>query len=296
MKSASVKTFFFFILILTAVALSFNCNKHALDYTDYSSSDTGTVAHPDHIIFVWLENKGFDKIIGSSSAPYINSLIARGTLFTNTYALTHPSYPNYVAFFSGQVNGVNSDNCINASLLDKKNLFTELTDAGKTFAWYSEGLPETGSKVCKAGYYVEKHNPVTIFSNVPDSANKPFSLFPSDYNKLENVVCISPNLINDMHDGSIEQGDTWIKNNLSSLIDWCSTHNSIFVVYYDESETDADNRIPVIAIGKGVKQGFRSTIKYDHFSWTKTICRMFNADDDWTFNLKLSRRISDCWK
>ncbi len=273
-----------------------SCKKYALDLTDYSSLDTGTVAHPDHIIFVWFENKGYDKLIGSTSAPYINSLVAQGTLFQNTYAITHPSYPNYIAFFSGNTNGVKNDNCINSIPFSQENLFTILRGAGKTFAWYSEGLPSTGSRVCKSGYYVEKHNPVTIFSTVPDSANKPFSAFPSDFDKLENVVCISPNLVNDMHDGSIEQGDAWLRSNLSSLAEWCKTHNSIFVVYFDESESDTDYRIPVVAVGQPVKVNYQSQIRYDHYSWLKTICLMFNANDSWTNNLQRSRRIADCWR
>ncbi|MBD0333131.1 MAG: hypothetical protein ICV66_10780, partial [Chitinophagaceae bacterium] len=48
-----------------------------------SSSTTPTT--PDHVVFVWFENKGFSKIVGSSAAPYINSLIKKGVLFTNTY-------------------------------------------------------------------------------------------------------------------------------------------------------------------------------------------------------------------
>ena len=284
------------LLFITIVAGTSNCNKYPVDLTDYSATDTGYVARPDHIIIVWFENKGFERIIGSPSAPYINSLLSRGTLFRNSYALTHPSYPNYVRFFSGQVNGVNNNTCINSTPLNTPNLYTVLNAAGKTFAWYSEGLPSTGSRVCRSGNYAEKHNPVTIFSNVPDSVNKPFSEFPADFNKLEDVVCITPDLVNDMHDGSIEQGDAWLRSNLSALADWCMNNNSIFVVYFDESETDADNRIPVVAIGQGVKENYESQVRYDHYSWSKTICLMFDANDNWTGNLMRSRRISDCWE
>jgi acid phosphatase len=284
------------VWLVILVSLHISCNKYPADLTDYSPSDTGVVAHPDHIIFVWFENKGFNKIIGSGAAPYINSLVRQGTLFTNTYALIHPSYPNYVAFFSGHINGITSDACISSAPLNRKNLFTELKSAGKTFAWYSEGLPSTGSRVCKSGNYVEKHNPVTIFSTVPDSINKPFSSFPTDFSRLENVVCISPDLSNDMHDGSIEEGDEWLRTNLSSLADWCMSHNSIFVVYFDETETDNDNRIPVVAVGQPVKLNYESAVRYDHYSWTKTISSMFHANESWTGNLSRSRRVTDCWK
>src|SRR4051812_10346894 len=49
---------------------------------------------PDHIVVVIEENHGFFGIIGSTNAPYINSLTNSGTLFTNSHGITHPSKPN----------------------------------------------------------------------------------------------------------------------------------------------------------------------------------------------------------
>jgi phosphatidylinositol-3-phosphatase len=258
--------------------------------------DTGWVIHPDHIIFLWLENKGYNTIIGSRSAPFINSLAKRGTLFTNTYAITHPSYPNYVDFFAGQANGITTNECMDNFKLTTPNLYTILKEVGKSFAWYSEDLPKTGSKVCTFRSYVQKHNPTTIFTNVPATANKRFADFPSDYDQLENVIGITPNMDNDMHDGTVNEADRWIQKHLTSLIDWCTTHNSVFVIYFDESENNADNRIPVIALGQQVKEGYQLGTLYDHFSWTRTISAMFLAPDGWTRNLSAAKLITECWK
>lgn len=276
------------------------CSKNSQNTTGQEPPAKDTVTssfpHPDHIIFVWFENKNYSSIVGDSDAPYINSLIAKGTLFTNSLAITHPSYPNYVDFFSGDPNGVTSDDCINTTVLTTPNLYTSLDSAGKSFAWYSEGLPETGSTVCKAYPYVEKHNPTTIFANVPGSANKRFQDFPADYSQLENVVCISPNAKNDMHDGSVADGDKWLKTNLSSLADWCQTHNSIFVVYFDENDGLGVNRIPVVAVGQHVKVNYQQSSSYDHYNWTRTICSMFSAPETWTTNLSSRSRIDSCWQ
>ena len=253
-------------------------------------------AHPDHIIFVWLENRGYNKIIGNSDAPYINSLISKGTLFTNMYATTHPSYPNYISFFAGQNFNITSSTCINGTPFSTSNLYTALKKVNKTFAWYSEDLPSTGSRVCSSGYYREKHNPVTIFANVPSAQNKMFSSFPTDYTKLENVVCITPNMMHDMHDGTTAAGDAWVKRHLSTLAEWCRTHNSVFVVYFDEAgRTEDNNRIPVIAIGEHVKANYKSGTRIDHYNWTHTICSMFYAPNRWTMNLNSRLNISDCW-
>jgi len=258
--------------------------------------DSPVITHPDHIIFVWLENKDFDNIIGNPDAPFINSLAKKGTLFTNSHANTHPSYPNYIDFFAGDDNGVKDDACIDHSSLTTPNLYTIMKSGGKSFAWYSEDLPKAGSKVCRYEDYVAKHNPTTIFNNVPGDINKRLKDFPADYNLLENVVNISPNEINDMHSGSVQQGDRWIKKHLAALVDWCATHNSIFVIYFDESGTNPDNRIPVIAVGQQVKVDYRQNELYDHFSWTKTVCSMFVVPGNWTDNVNNAKLITGCWK
>jgi phosphatidylinositol-3-phosphatase len=259
-----------------------------------TSNGVNAPSYPDHIIFVWFENKSYSQIVNSTSAPYINSLIPEGTLFTNFYALAHPSYPEYIHFFAGTDNGKKDNLCINNQPYSNPNLYTELTAEGKTFAWYSEDLPFTGSDTCSAYPYVERHNPVTCFSNIPGSANKRWADFPNDYKLLENVVCITPNLLNDMHDGSIGRGDTWLKNNLSLLIEWCKTNNSVFVVHFDEDNGAENNHIAVIAIGEKIKDNYKSDIHYNHYNWTKTILQKYGADP--IANSVNVQTIDDCWK
>ncbi len=67
---------------------------------------------PAHIVIVMEENHGFDQIIGSENAPYINRLAKEGTLFTDAHSITHPSEPNYLALFSGSTQGVDGDQCL----------------------------------------------------------------------------------------------------------------------------------------------------------------------------------------
>ena len=62
-----------------------------------------------HVVVVMEENHSYSEIIGSSQAPYINSLASKGALFTNSHAITHPSEPNYMAMSSGAPYGLSSD-------------------------------------------------------------------------------------------------------------------------------------------------------------------------------------------
>jgi acid phosphatase len=284
-------------LILIALTASlFSCSKDNQSGNS-ATAETATVeklpAPPDHIILVWMENKGYSQIMNSSSAPYINSLVPEGTLFRNFHALGHPSYPEYLKFFSGSDHGKKDDKCIEGAPYTTPNLYTQLLQKSKTFAWYSEDLPER-KDACLSGKYVERHNPTQAFSNVPPSVNKSWEDFPTNYAALENVVCISPNLENDMHDGSILQGDTWLKENLGELITWCKTHNSVFIVYYDEDNGTADNKIPVLAVGEPVQKNHTSDKHYDHYNMTRTILEIYGAEQ--IGNSKSSTAIRDCWK
>jgi hypothetical protein len=219
------------------------------------------------------ENHAYSQIIGASTAPYINSLAQQGALFTQSFAITHPSQPNYLDIFSGANQGVTNDNCL-TSLKTAANLGSELIAAHDTYAGYSEGLPSVGSTVCTSGSYARKHNPTSDFSNVPTSDNLPFSSFPSDYSRLPTVSIIDPNLLNDMHDGTIQQGDTWLRNNLGNYVTWANTHNSLLIVTWDEDDSSHGNQIPTIFVGPMVQAGQYSE-HIDHYTVLRTIEDMY---------------------
>jgi hypothetical protein len=62
---------------------------------------TTSVPRPDHVVIAMFENKKASSIFGNNQAPYINSLAANGAKFTNSFAIEHPSEPNYLDLFSG---------------------------------------------------------------------------------------------------------------------------------------------------------------------------------------------------
>ena len=148
-----------------------------------------------------MENHSYSEIIGSSSAPYINSLATGGAQFTNSFGITHPSEPNYLALFSGSTHGLTSDSCPHT--YTTQNLGSELITAGLTFKGYSESMPSDGYTGCTSGAYARKHNPwVNFTSNVPAASNLTFSDFPTSYSSLPTVSFVVPNLNDDMHDGT----------------------------------------------------------------------------------------------
>jgi phosphatidylinositol-3-phosphatase len=227
---------------------------------------------PAHVIVVVEENEAYSQIIGSSQAPYINSLAAEGASFTNSHAITHPSQPNYLALFSGSTQAVTDDSCPHT--FSAPNLGSELIAAGKTFIGFSEGLPSAGSGVCNAGKYARKHAPWTNFSNLPPSDNQPFTSFVTNFADLPTISWVIPNLMSDMHDGTVQQADRWLKTNLASYVAWAQSNNSLLIITWDEDNGTSVNRISTIFVGPMVKPGQYSE-KIDHYSVLRTLEAMY---------------------
>ena len=174
------------------------------------SSGIKAVPRYDHVVVAMFENKDYDTIIGSSDAPYFNELTGQGALMTQSFGVTHPSEPNYIALFSGSQQGVTDDACP-ADFPGTDNLGKQLLDAGLTFTGYSEDLPEVGFTGCTDGDYARKHAPWVDFDTVPANLNVPYSQFPSDYSQLPTVSFVTPDMCNDMHDCGVDTGDSWLR-------------------------------------------------------------------------------------
>lgn len=239
---------------------------------------------PDHVVIVIEENKAFSDIIGqtdpNTGAPYINSLAAGGALFTNSYAIQHPSEPNYLHLFSGSNQGINDDSRP-AAPFTTPNLGAELLAKGYTFGGYAETMPSVGyngdlyTTVPGQYQYMRICNPWVNWQGasanaIPAAANMPFSLFPSDYAALPTVSFVVPNIQNDMHDGTIHQGDQWLKDHLDGYVQWAKTHNSLLIVTWDEDEFTPVNHIPTLFFGPMVRPGqYSETI--NHYNVLRTV-------------------------
>jgi hypothetical protein len=234
-----------------------------------TSRAAGTVPRFDHVVVVVEENRSYADVIGNPSAPYLNSLASTGAVFTLSFAVTHPSEPNYLALFSGSTHGLANDSCPHTYAT--ANLGSQLIGAGLSFAGYSESMPSNGYPGCTSHAYARKHNPWVNFpSNVPASANLALSAFPTSYDALPTVSFVVPNLNNDMHDGSVATGDSWLEAHLDGYARWAKTHNSLLIVTWDEDDRSANNQIPTIFYGQPVKTG-RYSERVSHYGLLRTL-------------------------
>lgn len=264
-------------LALGTVALSVGISLCAIPPATALGGGPPHLSRPDHIVVVVEENHSYSQIIDSPDAPYINSLAAQGAVFTQSFGITHPSKPNYLAFFSGSTQGITDNSCPHT--MTTPNLGHALLEAGLTFAGYSEDLPSVGSLICIAGDYARKHNPWVNWQDsqvhgLPATINQPMTSFPTHFSRLPTVSMIVPNQVNDMHHGkdpeTIQRGDRWLKDNLEAYVQWAQQHNSLLIVTWDEDNKKENNRIATLFIGPMVQAG-RYDQRINHYNVLRTI-------------------------
>jgi acid phosphatase len=268
---------------------------------------------PDHVIVVIEENHGYDQIIGSDSASYINQLAGEGALFTDAHGVTHPSQPNYLAIFSGSTQGITGDQCLeDSTIFTTPNLAAALIKKGYTFKGYAQTLPSPDYLKCEyqtsaitdQPIYARKHCPWVDWlgdkkNDIPDSLSQPMTSFPKDFNQLPTVSFVIPDMDHDMHNiggpgdsAAIVRGDKWLKDNLGAYIEWAKTHNSLLILTYDEDMFTAQNRILTLFAGANIKPGKYSE-NINHYSVLKTIEAMYGLHVSDTTKASV---IKDVWK
>jgi hypothetical protein len=244
-----------------------------------------------------MENHSFNEIIGSANAPYINNVLAaNGAVLTNHHAIEHPSQPNYLDLFSGSNQGSHDDATPGGIPFSTPNLGALLLAHGLTFTTYSESLPSVGfngdsaTTVPGQNQYQRKHNPAANWqandapanNHLAPELNQPFTAFPTTdvgFSSMPTVSIVVPNEQNDMHDGSVAMGDTWLSNNIEGYRAWAANNNSILIVTWDEDDSSQANQIASIITGQNIRPGNynESSIESvpalgtDHYNTLRTI-------------------------
>ena len=269
----------------------------------FSTCGIAQIPTPAHVVIAVEENHDYSKIVGNASAPYINSLIADGNaaLFTQSFALTHPSQPNYLMLFSGSKQGVLNDKLPSGLPFTTPNLGGLLISAGKSFTGYSEDLPSEGFQGTTSGAYARKHNPWSNWQSapvngIPQGANLPLTAFPADFDSLPTVSFVVPNQNNDMHNGAdplkIAVADTWLRNHLDGYVQWAKTNNSLFILTFDEGTSTGNNRIVTLFVGEDVAHGTYSD-SIDHHTVLRTLEDMYQLPYAGASGSAIP--ISSCW-
>ncbi len=282
-------------MLLAACALLISASNSSLLNSVYAQTSSG-VPQPDHVLIVIEENRSSSQIINSSSAPYINSLADQGALFTQSFGIGHPSEPNYLELFSGSNQGVATDDC--PLSFSAPNLGAELIASGFSFGGYSEDMPSVGYTGCSYLNYKRKHNPWVSFDTapnaVPAASNMPFDGYwpSSNFSSLPTVSIVVPNQLNDMHDGTILQGDTWLEVNIDAYVQWAKTHNSLLILTFDEDDRSMNNQIATVFVGPMVAAGQYGE-RINHYNILRTVEDMYGLA--YAGASATAKPITDCW-
>lgn len=297
-----------FLFLISAFAFGACANKQVKTPEPVTTSTPPPAApdtklpKPSHVLVLIMENHSYAQIFESKHAPNFNALVKspQTVLFTQSYAVSHPSQPNYLALFSGDTQGSTDDEIPVGSPFTTPNLARQLIDAGYSFAVYSEDLPAVGynGMWAKVHKYARKHNPVpnwvgTGVNQVPATTNQPFTAFPSNYDSLPAVCFVVPNQDNDMHDGSIAQADKWYAEHLEAYRKWAATHNSLLIVTFDEDDDSANNHITTIFSGAHVKAG-NDDMHITHYTVLRTIEDFYHLPH--AGHAADVSAISNCWQ
>src|SRR6266849_2305917 len=213
-----------------------------------------------HIKTVWIilmENHNWSQIIGSKSAPYINSTLlpiaSHAEQYFNPPGI-HPSLPNYLWLEAGTNFGILDDN---PPSLDHQSttshLVTLLNTAGIPCKAYEENISGTACPLMDSGLYAVRHDPFVYFDDVtntldPNSASciahvRPYTELATDLaaNTVAAYNFITPNVCDDMHDrcknNPIRQGDTWLSQNLPTILGSQAYQSGAVFIVWDEAAT-----------------------------------------------------------
>ena len=122
------------------------------------------VSSSSHVVVLVMENKERGDVVGAPASRYVNALARRYAIATSSYAVTHPSLPNYLALTSGSTQGITSD-CTDCHVAGR-NIVDELEAAHLSWKAYMEGLPSPCSQDAEAGRYAKKHDPFMYYDDV----------------------------------------------------------------------------------------------------------------------------------
>jgi phosphatidylinositol-3-phosphatase len=259
-----------------------------------ASGPCGTATTPPtyrHVVWIWMENHSLGDIIGNTSqAPYINSIANSCGLATNYHVTTHPSLPNYLAATSGIAQG----SLPATTYLDcSPSVICHMTvgsifGQGESWKAYQESMPSNCDK-SNSGEYRVSHNPAVYYTSLSGCASKdvPYARLATDLanNALPAFSFITPNLIDDMHDGTIAQGNAWLASHLPAILnskEYQSGTTAVFITW-DEgsggypiedcdntSVTDTSCIVATIVISPSTRAHTRSGSFFDHYSLLRT--------------------------
>lgn len=254
---------FFIVMFLTLLTVQLR-----------ASVEKGT--YFERAIIVIFENTNYADAI---KQPFFSYLSKRGAHFTNFFAITHPSQPNYIGLTSGSVHDVNHSNPID---LNVQNIVDLLESKNLSWKIYIEDYPGNCFADRSFGLYERRHNPFISYTNIQKNPSRCSHIvndieFSSDAakGKLPDYVFYIPNNENSGHNTGVAYADSWYEKKFSRYVtDSNFMKNTVLISTFDESGSLASNQIYVTIVGDRVRSG-----EYPEFLNLYSLLKMI--EDNW---------------
>src|SRR6266481_364169 len=251
------------------------------------------------VFLIVMENTDWSSIKGSSSAPYINSLLSVAAHAEQYYnpPNNHPSLPNYLWLEAGTNFGISSDPNP-PQRTSSPHLANMLDTAGISWKTYQEdeGSGAYDGSDCpnygEGNWYDVNHNPFVYFTDVTNNTTyckahvRPYSEFPTDLasNNVPRYNFIVPDLCHDMHENiscsqsnRIRFGDTWLSTEVPKILaSPAYLNNGALFITWDEGAS-GDGPIGMIVLSPKGKRGYSNSISYTHSSTLRTMQEIFGV-------------------
>ena len=205
------------------------------------------VSSSSHVVVLVMENKERGDVVGAPASRYVNALARRYAIATSSYAVTHPSLPNYLALTSGSTQGITSD-CTDCHVAGR-NIVDQLEAAHLSWKAYMEGLPSPCSQVAEAGRYAKKHDPFMYYDDVARNPRRcrrvvGFGDLSRDLRRgtLPAFAFVSPDLCHDTHDCDVATGDRFLSGLVPQLLRELGPRGFLVLTWDEGSSTRAAAR------------------------------------------------------
>jgi hypothetical protein len=271
------------LLVVTACAVAVGCGGSAPGRPLAAPPAPALpVSSSSHVVVIVMENKESGDVLSSASSRYVTALARRYAIATNSYAIRHPSLPNYLALTSGSTHAITSD-CTDCHVAGP-NIVDQLAAAHLSWRAYMEDLPSPCSQVAGSGGYAKRHDPFVYYDDVAGNPRRcrnvvGFGALASDLRRgrLPTFAFVSPNLCHDTHDCDVATGDRFLAGLVPRLLREIGPHGFL-VLTWDEGSSDAGcctdahgGRIATIVAGPDVRRHARSSRPVDHYGVLRTI-------------------------
>jgi hypothetical protein len=224
-----------------------------------------------------MENHSYSEVVGSSSSRYVDHLARECGLATNYDAISHPSLPNYIAATSGGTWGITNDGSPSSHRLAVMSIFKQAPTARS----FEESMPGNCDR-SDSGPYVVRHDPETYYLDLGSACRtQDVPLGTTTRGALEHALgtdtlpafsFVTPNICDDTHDCSVQTGDRWLAEWVSTI-----TRSSIYragrtvlFITWDENDGTAGNDVAAIVVSPYTRPGSRSAEPFNHYSLLRT--------------------------